>query len=691
MPDLYMDVDTALSEVPVNLMPLLDDTDFKTRETAIAYNAAGMDLVWNFVTTGGAFTQTAVTPTTGGTYDWTHQGDGIYTIEIPASGGASINNDTEGFGWFTGLVTGVLPWRGPTIGFRAAGLNDALIDGAYSTTRGLAGTALPNAAAEAAGGLFTRGTGAGQINQAANGQVDVNAVALSGDAAAADNAEAFFDGTGYAGTNNVIPTVTNLTNLPAITSNWLTAAGIASGALNGKGDWNIGKTGYALSSAGVQAIWDALTSALTTVGSIGKRIADNLDLTVSSRASQTSLDTLAGDTSTGITAIKNQTDQFTFSTGGVDANVAAIGGDTTPAGNLQIDYDGTGYNKTNSEIFAVTTLPSLESVLSLYFSALTRKDAGLAGDIASVFTTINQDYGSGAGAYDNTTDSVEAIRDRGDAAWTGGGGLSAQDVRDAMTLATAEIPAALSIDDMLTNITNAASIYPNLLATGVIDALTSQTEFDLDSNGSPNDDAYIGRVIVITAAANARQKAVGVVRTYTAATKTIELEGDPGIFTMAAGDLYDILAFGDALTAQQVRDALKLAPTAGSPAAGSVDTHLDDIEADTQNIQSRIPASLVSGRMDSDVGSIQTNAITGTSISSGAQETIADAILKRDWTAVTGEAARSVLNALRFLRNKWSVSGSTLTVTKENDSTAAWTATVTTDAAADPVTGSDPA
>lgn len=35
-------------------------------------------------------------------------------------------------------------------------------------------TALPNANAEAAGGLFTRGTGAGQINQSANGQADVN-------------------------------------------------------------------------------------------------------------------------------------------------------------------------------------------------------------------------------------------------------------------------------------------------------------------------------------------------------------------------------------------------------------------------------------------------------------------------------------------------------------------------------------
>lgn len=35
-------------------------------------------------------------------------------------------------------------------------------------------TALPNAAAEAAGGLYTRGSGAGQINQQANGQIDAN-------------------------------------------------------------------------------------------------------------------------------------------------------------------------------------------------------------------------------------------------------------------------------------------------------------------------------------------------------------------------------------------------------------------------------------------------------------------------------------------------------------------------------------
>ena len=81
------------------------------------------------------------------------------------------------------------------------------------------------------------------------------------------------------------------------------------------------------------------------------------------------------------------------------------------------------------------------------------------------------------------------------------------------------------------------------------------------------------------------------------------------------------------------------------------------------------------------VGNLDVNAL----------EDIADAILKRDFSLVTGEAARSLLNAARFLRNKWSVSAGTLTVTKEDDTTTAWTGTTTGLAGADPITGVDPA
>lgn len=56
---------------------------------------------------------------------------------------------------------------------------------------------------------------------------------------------------------------------------------------------NNDKTGYSLSAAGIQAIWDALTAALTTAGSIGKLLVDNVNATISSRSSHTAADVWA--------------------------------------------------------------------------------------------------------------------------------------------------------------------------------------------------------------------------------------------------------------------------------------------------------------------------------------------------------------------------------------------------------------
>jgi hypothetical protein len=81
----------------------------------------------------------------------------------------------------------------------------------------------------------------------------------------------------------------------------------------------------------------------------------------------------------------------------------------------------------------------------------------------------------------------------------------------------------------------------------------------------------------------------------------------------------------------------------------------------------------------------------GVVISSATKVAIADALLNRDMSAVTDSNSRTPLNALRFLRNKWQVTSTTLSVKKEDDTTEAWNATVTADASANPITGSDPA
>ena len=73
---------------------------------------------------------------------------------------------------------------------------------------------------------------------------------------------------------------------------------------------------------------------------------------------------------------------------------------------------------------------------------------------------------------------------------------------------------------------------------------------------------------------------------------------------------------------------------------------------------------------------------------------IADAILDRNMGSGTDSGSatvRTVRQALRPMRNKWSISTGTLTVYKEDDSTASWSSTLTTDGNAEAVTSSDPA
>lgn len=173
-----------------------------------------------------------------------------------------------------------------------------------------------------------------------------------------------------------VGSVTAAITLPTIPTNWIAAAGIAASALDGKGDWNVGKTGYSLtqafptnfadmsiavttglvditqgaadkswstaaraltdkagfslSTAGILAIWHQLTSAIVTAGSVGKLIKDYLDAAISSRNATTpptagAIRTELEGAGTHLALIKAKTDSFTFTVAGmVDSNVQAV-------------------------------------------------------------------------------------------------------------------------------------------------------------------------------------------------------------------------------------------------------------------------------------------------------------------------------------------------------------------------------
>ena len=101
-------------------------------------------------------------------------------------------------------------------------------------------------------------------------KVDVHAI--DDDETAADNAEAFFDGTGYAGTGNVIPTVTTLTGHTAQTGDNYARLGAPAGA-SVSADVAAVKAETATiptAAANADAVWDEATSGHVSNGTFGK-------------------------------------------------------------------------------------------------------------------------------------------------------------------------------------------------------------------------------------------------------------------------------------------------------------------------------------------------------------------------------------------------------------------------------------
>jgi len=120
---------------------------------------------------------------------------------------------------------------------------------------------------------------------------------------------------------------------------------------------------------------------------------------------------------------------------------------------------------------------------------------------------------------------------------------------------------------------------------------------------------------------------------------------------------------------------------------------LDELASPTNITAGTI--STVSGNVAGSVGSIATSGIAAASFAAAALNAIADALLDRNMAAgvdsgTNDGTVRTLRQAARALRNKVTIAGGTATVTKEDDATMSWTASVTT-TAGNPISGVDPA
>ena len=349
---------------------------------------------------------------------------------------------------------------------------------------------------------------------------------------------------------------------------------------------NADKTGYSISgsittldglndptaAAIADAVLDESLAAHNTGGTLGKAIRQIKEGVVSA---ESTVNDASATTTSFVTALTSAVDDFYN-----DKILVFIGGALTGQARIISDYNGTTKAITFDE--ATTSAPANGDgfiILGIHSHTLTQikqdvrtemdsNSTQLAAIVADTGTTLPATLSAIQGAsFDTSTDSLEAIRDRGDAAWTGsgGGGDATEAKQDTIISAIGTMTDLGSGSDIANNLadiagatfvtgTDSLEAIRNrgdaawagagsalLMQNTTIATLASQTSFTL-TDGSTDDDAYNGLAIVITDSATSTQKAVGVIENYVGATKTITLRTDPGIFTIAAGDTVDILA-----------------------------------------------------------------------------------------------------------------------------------------------------
>lgn len=379
-------------------------------------------------------------------------------------------------------------------------------------------TALPNAAAEAAGGLFTRGTGAGQINQAANGLIDVNAERLNNVAQSLLDLKDFADD-GYDPATNKVQGV-------VLTDTVTTYTG------------NTPQTGDAFARLGAPA---------------------------------------GASVSADIAAIEAQTD---------DIGVAG-------AGLTAVPWNPAWDAEVQSEVDDALVAQRLDELLA----ADSDIDGAAPPAVGSVFHELLTKT-PGSFTYDQTTDSLEALADTSspsaaviaDAVWDEAlaGHLAAGSTGEALNAAGS------AGDPWVTALPGAygAGSAGNIVGTNLNATVSSRaSQASVDSI----DDFLDTEVAAILADTN-------------------ELQTD-----WADGGRLDLIL--DARASQASVDDLPTNAELATSQAAADDATLAAIaavQADTDNIQTRLPAALVGGRMDSIANAMGTDVLTSTALATSA-------------------------------------------------------------------------
>lgn len=353
----------------------------------------------------------------------------------------------------------------------------------------------------------------------------------------------------------------------------------------------------------------------------------------------------AGDFPAGHTGVTLTFDSFAAATGASSAASNFVAGD------VQIYKDGGVTQRSSSVGITVTT--SFDSNAGLQMIVIDTSDntdagfyaAGHEYDVAVADITIDaQTVRFWAGSF-----SIE--RAGGVLALIKGNAIKV----DVNTIKTQAVTAAAGV----TFPTSIAS--PTNITAGTITTATNLTNAPTAGDFTATMKTSIGTAVSASAVASVTGNVGG------------NVVGSVASVVGAVGSVTGLTASNLDTTISSRASATNLAVV-----AGYVDTEITDI-------QNRLPAALVGGRMDSSVGAMAVSV----ALTAGERNSVADALLARN-VAGGSSSGRIVSEAFYTLRNKVAIAAGTMTVYGVDDTSAAFTAAVTT-AAGNPISIIDPA
>lgn len=378
--------------------------------------------------------------------------------------------------------------------------------------------------------------------------------------------------------------------------------------------------------------------------------------------------------------------------GRIDANMGAVSADAAAADTLelfaealdqatgQLDSGSLATGTITAASIAADAITDAKVASDVTIASVTGAVGSVTGAVGSVTGNVGGNVAGSVGSVTgnvggNVTGSVGSVATGGITAAS-----IAADAIGASELAAdalAEIADAV-LDEVLSGHTTAGTLGHRLQ---VIRANTAQAgaagSVTLDASASAVDDFYNGTLIHITAGTGAGQARI--ISDYVGSTKVASVAvnwatnpSSDSVFAILPGGSSPITGTVAANVTQWNGSAVATPSVAGVPevdvthyagattdvstipasvAAILVDTgttlqgELDGIQADTEDIQSRLPAALVSGRIDASVGAMASNVLTAAALNADAVDEILDEQVG-DGTITMRQALRVLISGM---------------------------------------------